>query len=67
MLAAIRLDRTLLPHMLAKKSGVIIHISSVAGVKPVWYHNLAYAVSKAGLNAYSKALSNEPAPKASAC
>ena len=63
LLAAIRLDRALLPHMLAKKSGVIIHISSVAGIKPVWHHNLAYAVSKAGLNAYSKALSNELAPK----
>ena len=63
LLATIRLDRALLPAMLEKKSGVIIHISSVAGVKPVWYHNLAYAVSKAGLNAYSKALSNELAPK----
>lgn len=63
LLATIRLDRALLPHMLAKKSGAIIHISSVAGVKPVWYHNLAYAVSKAGLNAYSKALSNELAPQ----
>jgi len=63
LLAAIRLDRALAPHMLAQKSGVILHISSVAGVKPVWYHNLAYAVSKAGLNAYSKALSNELAPQ----
>ncbi|MDF7813776.1 SDR family oxidoreductase [Hymenobacter sp. YC55] len=62
LLATIRLDRALVPHMLAQKSGVIIHISSVAGVKPVWSHNLAYAVSKAGLNAYSKALSNELAP-----
>jgi NAD(P)-dependent dehydrogenase (short-subunit alcohol dehydrogenase family) len=63
LLATIRLDRALLPRMLEKKSGVIIHISSMAGVKPVWYHNLAYAVSKAGLNAYSKALSNELAPQ----
>jgi NAD(P)-dependent dehydrogenase (short-subunit alcohol dehydrogenase family) len=63
LLATIRLDRALLPNMLEKKSGVIIHISSMAGIKPVWYHNLAYAVSKAGLNAYSKALSNELAPQ----
>ena len=63
LLAAIRLDRALLPHMINQKSGVIIHISSMAGLKPVWYHNLAYAVSKAGLNTYSKALSNELAPK----
>jgi NAD(P)-dependent dehydrogenase (short-subunit alcohol dehydrogenase family) len=63
LLATIRLDRALLPRMLEKKGGVIIHISSMAGLRPVWYHNLAYAVSKAGLNAYSKALSNELAPK----
>jgi len=63
LLATIRLDRALLPSMLEKQSGVIIHISSMAGLKPVWYHNLAYAVSKAGLNAYSKGLSNELAPK----
>jgi NAD(P)-dependent dehydrogenase (short-subunit alcohol dehydrogenase family) len=63
LLATIRLDRALLPRMLEKKSGVIIHISSMAGLKPVWYHNMAYAVSKAGLNAYSKALSNELAPQ----
>lgn len=63
LLATIRLDRALLPSMLAKKSGVIIHISSLAGLKPLWYHNMAYAVSKAGLNAYSKALSNELAPQ----
>lgn len=63
LLAAIRLDRALLPSMIARKSGVIIHVSSVAGVKPVWYQNMAYAVSKAGLNAYSKALSTELAPQ----
>jgi len=63
LLATIRLDRALLPAMLAKKSGVIIHISSMAGLRPVWFHNMAYAVSKAGLNAYSKALSNELAPQ----
>ncbi|GAB3787435.1 SDR family oxidoreductase [Spirosoma horti] len=63
LLATIRLDRALLPKMIEKKSGVIIHISSMAGLKPVWYHNLAYAVSKAALNAYGKALSNELAPK----
>jgi NAD(P)-dependent dehydrogenase (short-subunit alcohol dehydrogenase family) len=63
LLATIRLDRALLPPMLAKKSGVIIHISSMAGLRPVWSHNMAYAVSKAGLNAYSKALSNELAPQ----
>ena len=63
LLAAIRLDRVLLPSMIEQKSGVIIHISSVAGRQPLWNLNLAYAVSKAALNSYSKALANELASK----
>lgn len=61
LISAIRLDRTLLPKMQEKKSGVIIHISSVAGKQALWNLNLAYAVSKAALNSYSKALSTEVA------
>ena len=63
LLAAIRLDRVLLPTMIEQKQGVIIHISSVAGRQPLWNLNMAYAVSKAALNSYSKALANELAPK----
>ena len=63
LLAAIRLDRAMLPKMIEQKSGVIIHISSVAGLLPLWNLNLAYAVSKAALNAYSKALAAELASK----
>ena len=63
LLAAIRLDRTLLPKMIDQKSGVIIHISSVAGRQPLWNLNMAYAVSKAALNSYSKTLASELAPK----
>jgi NAD(P)-dependent dehydrogenase (short-subunit alcohol dehydrogenase family) len=59
LLAAIRLDRVLLPKMLEKKSGVIIHISSVAGKQALWNLNMAYAVSKAALNLYSKTLATE--------
>ena len=59
LLAAIRLDRVLLPNMIGQKSGVIIHISSVAGRQPLWNLNMAYAVSKAALNSYSKALATE--------
>jgi NAD(P)-dependent dehydrogenase (short-subunit alcohol dehydrogenase family) len=50
LLAAIRLDRVLLPQMIEQKSGVIIHISSVAGKQALWNLNMAYAVSKAALN-----------------
>jgi NAD(P)-dependent dehydrogenase (short-subunit alcohol dehydrogenase family) len=63
LFAAIRLDRALLPKMLEKKNGVIIHMSSVAGLLPLWEHNMAYAVAKAALNSYSKALANELAGK----
>jgi NAD(P)-dependent dehydrogenase (short-subunit alcohol dehydrogenase family) len=63
LISAIRLDRTLLPKMIEKQSGVIIHISSVAGKQALWNLNLAYAVSKAALNSYSKALATELAGK----
>jgi NAD(P)-dependent dehydrogenase (short-subunit alcohol dehydrogenase family) len=63
LLSTVRLDRALLPGMIEKKSGVIIHISSVSGKIPLWEINMAYAASKAALNSYSKALANEVASK----
>ena len=63
LLSTVRLDRGLLPGMIEKKSGVIIHISSAAGRVPLWEINMAYAASKAALNSYSKALANEVASK----
>lgn len=63
LLSTIRTDRALLPKMLEKKSGVIIHISSVAGLQPIWSLNLAYAVAKSALNSYSKALATELGPQ----
>ncbi len=62
-LATVRLDRALLPAMIKKKSGVVIHISTVSGKVPLWQVNMAYAASKAALNSYSKALANEVASK----
>jgi NAD(P)-dependent dehydrogenase (short-subunit alcohol dehydrogenase family) len=63
LISAIRLDRVLLPQMIKQQSGVIIHISSVAAKQALWNLNLAYAVSKAALNSYSKALATELAGK----
>lgn len=63
LLSTIRLDKALIPAMIEKKSGVILHISSVAGLQPLWNLNLAYAVSKSALNMYSKALATELAPQ----
>jgi NAD(P)-dependent dehydrogenase (short-subunit alcohol dehydrogenase family) len=60
---AVRLDRGLLPSMIARGSGVIIHISSIQRMLPLYDSTLAYAAAKAALTNYSKGLSNEVSPK----
>jgi NAD(P)-dependent dehydrogenase (short-subunit alcohol dehydrogenase family) len=60
---AVRLDRGLLPSMIERGSGVIIHISSIQRALPLYDSTLAYAAAKAALTNYSKALSNEVSPK----
>jgi NAD(P)-dependent dehydrogenase (short-subunit alcohol dehydrogenase family) len=49
LLAAVRLDRGLLPLMLAQGAGVIIHISSIQRRLPLFEATLAYAAAKARL------------------
>jgi NAD(P)-dependent dehydrogenase (short-subunit alcohol dehydrogenase family) len=61
--SAVRIDRAILPQMVDKKSGVIIHISSVTGTLPVYQSLGGYAVAKAALNNYSKSLSKEFSPQ----
>lgn len=58
LMAAVRLDRALLPSMIARGSGSIIHIGSGAAriARPQW---LAYSAAKAALTAYSKGLAIE--------
>lgn len=63
LLAPVRLDRGFLPQMIARKSGVIIHIASIQGKLPLYDSTLPYAAAKAGLINYSKSLSNEVTPK----
>lgn len=63
LLPAVRLDRALLPQMLAQRSGVIIHVTSIQRVLPLHDATLAYAAAKAALTTYSKGLSNEVGPK----
>jgi len=60
---AVRLDRGLLPSMIERGSGVIIHISSMQRTLPLYDSTLAYAAAKAALTNYSKALSNEVSRK----
>ncbi|PZR27560.1 MAG: short-chain dehydrogenase [Citrobacter freundii] len=63
LLAAIKLDKAIVPSMIARNLGVVIHISSLNGKLPLYASNLSYGVSKAALNNYSKALANEVASK----
>lgn len=62
LLPAVRLDRALLPAMIAQGSGVVIHITSIQSVLPLPEATTAYASAKAALSAYSKSLSKEVAP-----
>jgi NAD(P)-dependent dehydrogenase (short-subunit alcohol dehydrogenase family) len=61
LFGAVRLDRTLVPAMIAGQSGVIIHITSVQRSLPM-PGTAPYAAAKAALANYSKALSDELAP-----
>lgn len=63
LMPAVRLDRALLPAMIARGRGVIIHVSSIQRVLPLPESTTAYAAAKAALTTYSKALSKEVTPK----
>ena len=63
LLAAVRLDRALVPSMIAQGSGVVIHITSIQRQLPLPDATIAYAAAKAALSNYSKALSKEVSPK----
>jgi NAD(P)-dependent dehydrogenase (short-subunit alcohol dehydrogenase family) len=61
LLAAVRLNAALLPQMLERGSGAIVHIASSAAYT-LPGSLLHYGVSKAALIAYSKGLATELAP-----
>ncbi|MEV0465136.1 SDR family oxidoreductase [Nocardia tengchongensis] len=63
LMAAVRLDRGLLPAMIAAGHGVILHVTSIQRRMPLWNGTLAYAAAKAALTTYSKGLANEVAPR----
>lgn len=63
LMAAVRLDRALVPAMAEHGAGVVIHVSSIQRRLPLWESTTAYAAAKAALSAYSKALSKEVGPK----
>jgi NAD(P)-dependent dehydrogenase (short-subunit alcohol dehydrogenase family) len=63
LLAAVRLDRLLLPQMIARGTGAVVHVTSIQAVLPLPESTTAYAAAKAALRTYSKSLSNELGPK----
>ncbi len=63
LMSAVRLDRALLPAMLERGSGVIIHVTSIQARLPLPESTTAYAAAKAALSTYSKSLSKEVSPK----
>src|SRR3979490_1947618 len=63
LLAAVRLNRAFLPGMIERRSGVVIHISSIQHRLPLYDATLAYAAAKGALSTYNKGLANEVGPK----
>lgn len=63
LMTAVRLDRALVPDMIARGKGVVVHTSSIQRRLPLPESTTAYAAAKAALSTYSKALSKEVGPK----
>lgn len=63
LLATVRLDRLLIPQMLERGEGVVVHITSIQSVLPLPESTTAYAAAKAALRTYSKSISKELGPR----
>jgi NAD(P)-dependent dehydrogenase (short-subunit alcohol dehydrogenase family) len=62
LLGAVRLDRGLLPGMIERGRGAVVHVTSIQRTMPLFDATLGYAAAKAALATYSKGLANEVAP-----
>lgn len=63
LLATVRLDRLLIPQMIARGAGAVVHVTSIQSVLPLPEATTAYAAAKAALRTYSKSISKELGPK----
>ncbi|MGN8113590.1 SDR family oxidoreductase [Labrys sp. 22185] len=59
LLATVRLDRLLIPQMIAQGAGAVVHVTSIQSVLPLPEATTAYAAAKAALRTYSKSISKE--------
>ena len=59
LMAAVRFDRALVPGMVGRGRGVVLHVSSIQHRLPLHDSTLAYAAAKAALRTYSKGLASE--------
>jgi NAD(P)-dependent dehydrogenase (short-subunit alcohol dehydrogenase family) len=62
LLGAVRLDRGLVPGMIERGRGAVVHVTSIQRTMPLFDATLGYAAAKAALATYSKGLANEVAP-----
>lgn len=62
LLAAVRLDRAMLPAMIDAGQGAVVHVASIQRRMPLHEATLGYAAAKAALTTYSKGLANEVGP-----
>ncbi|QAY75604.1 SDR family oxidoreductase [Sphingosinicella sp. BN140058] len=63
LLATVRLDRLLIPQMLERGKGTVVHVTSIQSVLPLPDSTTGYAAAKAALRTYSKSISKELGPK----
>jgi NAD(P)-dependent dehydrogenase (short-subunit alcohol dehydrogenase family) len=61
LMPAVRLDRELVPEMVERGSGVVVHVTSIQHQMPLPDATTAYAAAKAALSTYSKSLSKQVA------
>ena len=63
LLATVRLDRLLIPQMIERGKGTVVHVTSIQAILPLPESTTGYAAAKAALRTYSKSISKELGPK----
>ncbi|MCR5879163.1 SDR family oxidoreductase [Phenylobacterium sp. J367] len=63
LLATVRLDRLLVPQMIERRAGAVVHVGSIQSVLPLPESTTAYASANAALRTYSKSISKDLGPK----